>query len=178
MDSSNEQLMSAFFGQLLETLDIEDQMKHEIHSFITANMDWKQSQAEKTAISQAWAKFEKKELRVSNLPREQLSKPYGEGPVLFALNCNTMPKNAPPKFGPEYDLKSPTLRAVLAKQRLDMSLNELKSSGFFLELVHRRFWHDPKRSKQPYADLSKSLLKLHRSLRKQRTRCHATSPLS
>jgi hypothetical protein len=159
--------MDSFFGRLLETLDIEDQMKHEIHGFITANQDWKQSREEKMAIAQAWAKFEKKELQVSNLPREQLSKPHGHGPVLFALNCNTMPKNAPPEFGPEYDLKSPTLRAILAKQRSAMSLAELGESGFLIELVHRRFWHDPKRSKQPYAHLSKSLLDLHSSLRKE-----------
>jgi hypothetical protein len=36
-----------------------------------------------------------------------------------------------------------------------------------MELVHLRFWHDPKRSKQPYAHLSKSLLDLHSSFRKE-----------
>jgi hypothetical protein len=44
--------------------------------------------------------------RCSNLPQEQLSKPHGEGPVLFALNCNTMPKYLSQQFGPGDDLRA------------------------------------------------------------------------
>jgi hypothetical protein len=157
----------SFFGRLLETLDIEDRVKRDIHEFITSAKDWKQSPAESEAISQAWRDFEEEELSISNLPKGQLSKPHGEGAVLFALNCNTMPKDPPQRFGPAYDLKSPTLRAIQEKQRLGMSFAELSSSGLFVELVHRRFWHDPKRWKQPYAHLSKRLLNLHSSFRKR-----------
>jgi hypothetical protein len=102
----------------------------------------------------------------SNLPKGQLSKTHGEGPILFALNCNTMLKIPPSKFRPQYDLGSPTLRAIQEKQRSAMSLAELNLSGLYLELVHRRFWHHPKRSKQPYTHLSKELLDLHSALRK------------
>jgi hypothetical protein len=51
VNSSNEQPMSAFYERFQERLDVEDELKHEIHSFITADMDWKQSQAERTAIA-------------------------------------------------------------------------------------------------------------------------------
>jgi len=154
------------FGRFVGALDVADELKHDIHNFIMSNMGWKQSVEEGLAISQAWAEFEKEELVMSGLPQEQLSKPHGQGPIVFALNCNTMPKTPPQVFGPAYDLGSPTLRAIQDKQRSAMSLAELSLSGFFMELIHRRFWHDPKRSRQPYAHLGERLLALHSSLRK------------
>jgi len=69
--------------------------------------------------------IKQQELLIASLPQKQLSKPHGEGPIFFALNCSTMPKDSPRIFGSTYDLDSPKLRAIHDKQHSAMSLPQL-----------------------------------------------------
>jgi hypothetical protein len=36
----NHCAVDSFFGRLLETLNVEDEVKHNIHNFLASNMDW------------------------------------------------------------------------------------------------------------------------------------------
>ena len=86
------------FRRLLEALEVGEESKHKLQNFIISNMGWKQSVEERIAISQAWTEFEQEELVMSGLPQQQLSKPHAESLVVFALNCDTMPRIPPSGF--------------------------------------------------------------------------------
>jgi len=93
-----EQLRNFGPGTIKKILNVKDQSKHNLHNFVVSNMGWKQSVGERIAISQAWTEFEQEELVMSGLPQQQLSKPHAEGLVVFALNCDTMPRISPSGF--------------------------------------------------------------------------------
>lgn len=106
-----------------------------------------------------------KELLIASLSQQQLSKPHGKGPILFTLNCSTMPKDPPQISGPAYDLILPTLRAIQEKQRSAMSLHQLA-----MRLVYARKLSSTSESPSQLADhrkdaqTSQEARTVHRSL--------------
>jgi hypothetical protein len=62
---------------------------------------------------------------------------------------------------PDLSLQS-SICIIQQKQCSSISLTLLSPSGLFVELLNRKFWHDPNRSEQP----SKNLLDLHSSFGK------------